>query len=90
MTTALPSDTTSGDVTIADFQEKFSTNNAQIDIFDRHRVTFDGKSHQLVQVAAYREGRLNDALGFDISGKLKRRPVKPAIQSRQAAKHSHA
>jgi len=52
-----------------------------LDVFDRHRVTFDGKSHQLVQVAVYREGRTDDALGFDRAGKLQHHPVKPVYEA---------
>ena len=74
-------DQLSRDAFIADVQEKFSTNNVQLDVFDRHRVTFDGKSHHLVQVAVYREGRTDDALGFDGTGKLQRRPVKPVYEA---------
>lgn len=67
---------------IAEIQKKFSTNRVHVDIFDRHRVTFDGKSHQLVQVAVYREGRPDDALGFDGTGSLHRHLVKPVHEHR--------
>jgi hypothetical protein len=65
----------------AEIQKKFSTNNVHVDVFDRHRVTFDGTSHQLVQVAVYREGRLDDALGFDGAGKLQRHLVRPVFEA---------
>ena len=66
---------------IAEIQKKFNTNNVQVDVFDRHRVTLDGKSHQLVQVAVYREGRPDDALGFDGTGTLQRHLVKPVHEA---------
>ena len=65
----------------AEIQKKFSTNNVHVDVFDRHRVTFDGTSHQLVQVAVYREGRPDDALGFDGAGKLQRHLVRPVFEA---------
>jgi hypothetical protein len=71
----------SRDAFIAEVQAKFSTNHVHVDVFDRHRVTFDGKSHQLVQVAVYREGRPDDALGFDGAGKLQRHLVKPVYEA---------
>ncbi len=71
----------SRDAFIAEIQKKFSTNHVHVDVFDRHRVTFDGKSHQLVQVAVYREGRSDDALGFDGAGKLQRHLVKPVYEA---------
>lgn len=71
----------SRDAFIAEVQAKFSTNHVHVDMFDRHRVTFDGKSHQLVQVAVYREGRPDDALGFDGAGKLQRHLVKPVYEA---------
>lgn len=66
---------------IAEIKKKFTTNQVHVDIFDRHRVTFDGKSHQLVQVAVYREGRPDDALGFDGTGTLQRHLVKPVHEA---------
>jgi hypothetical protein len=66
---------------IDEIQKKFSTIHVHVDIFDRHRVTFDGKSHQLVQVAVYREGRPDDALGFDGTGSLHRHLVKPVHEA---------
>lgn len=66
---------------IAEVQAKFSTSNVHVDVFDRHRVTFDGASHQLVQVAVYREGRPDDALGFDGAGNLRRHLVKPVYEA---------
>lgn len=71
----------SRDAFIAEIQKKFSTNHVHVDVFDRHRVTFDGKSHDLVQVAVYREGRSDDALGFDGAGKLQRHLVKPVYEA---------
>ena len=65
----------------AEIQKKFSTNNVHVDVFDRHRVIFDGTSHQLVQVAVYREGRPDDALGFDGAGKLQRHLVRPVFEA---------
>lgn len=65
----------------AEIQKKFNTSNVHVDVFDRHRVTFDGKTHQLVQVAVYREGRSDDALGFDGAGKLQRLLVKPVYEA---------
>ena len=66
---------------IAEIKKKFTTNQVHVDSFDRHRVTFDGKSHQLVQVAVYREGRPDDALGFDGTGTLQRHLVKPVHEA---------
>lgn len=64
----------------AEVQKKFETNHVHVDVFDRHRVTFDGKNHQLVQVAVYREGRAEDALGFDGTGVIHRHLVKPVYE----------
>lgn len=71
----------SRDAFIAEIRKKFSTNHVHVDVFDRHRVTFDGKSHQLVQVAVYREGRPDDALGFDGTGTLQHHLVKPVHEA---------
>ena len=65
----------------AAIRAKFGTDKVHVDVFDRHRVTFDGASHQLVQVAIYREGSPDDALGFDGNGKLHRRIVKPVYEA---------
>lgn len=64
----------------AEVQRKFETNHVHVDVFDRHRVTFDGKNHQLVQVAVYREGLAEDALGFDGAGVIHRHLVKPVYE----------
>lgn len=74
-------DRLSRDALIGEIQKKFSTNHVHVDVFDRHRVSFDGKSHQLVQVSVYREGRADDALGFDGAGKLQRHLVKPVYEA---------
>lgn len=71
----------SRDAFIAEIQNTFNTNHVHVDIFDRHRVTFDGTIHQLVQVAVYREGRPDDALGFDGAGTLQRHVVKPVHEA---------
>ncbi|MCA3559895.1 MAG: hypothetical protein IOC82_02560 [Aestuariivirga sp.] len=71
----------SRDAFTVEIQRKFSTNHVHVDVFDRNRVTFDGKSHQLVQVAVYREGRPDDTLGFDGAGKLQRHLVKPVYEA---------
>lgn len=71
----------SRDAFTAEIQKKFNTSNVHVDVFDRHRVAFDGASHQLVQVAVYREGRPDDALGFDGAGKLQRHLVKPVYEA---------
>ena len=73
-------DQVSREAFIAEIQKTFDTIHVHVDIFDRHRVTFDGKSHQLVQVAVYREGRPDDALGFD-GGTLQRHIVKPVHEA---------
>jgi hypothetical protein len=74
-------DQVSRDALTAEIQKKFNTSNVHVDVFDRYRVTLDGASHQLVQVAVYREGRPDDALGFDSAGKLQRHLVKPVYEA---------
>ena len=74
-------DQTSKDSFTAEIQKKFNTTRVHVDIFDRHRVTFDGNSHRLAQVAVYREGRADDALGFDGAGALKRQLIKPVYEA---------
>jgi len=71
----------SRDAFTAEIQKKFNTSNVHVDVFDRHRVTLDSGIHQLVQVAVYREGRPDDALGFDGAGKLQRHLVKPVYEA---------
>lgn len=74
-------DQASRDAFTAEIQKKFNTTRVHVDIFDRHRVTFDGTTHRLAQVAVYREGRADDALGFDGAGALKRQLIKPVYEA---------
>jgi hypothetical protein len=62
-------------------RNKFNTSRVHVDIFDRHRVASDGKTHQLAQVAVYREGPADDTLGFDGAGALKRKLIKPVYEA---------
>ena len=43
-------------------RQRFQSNNVHVDIFDRHRPTFEGKDCALVQVTVYREGLPDDFL----------------------------
>ena len=51
-------------------RERFSSNNVHVDIFERCRPTFDGEDCELVRIAVYREGLLDDFLAFDEGGAL--------------------
>ena len=64
-----------------EIRKKFSTTRVHVDIFDRHRVLLGSKPHKLAQVAVYREGRADDALGFDGAGALKRQLIKPVYEA---------
>ncbi len=64
----------------AAIRERFQSNNVHIDIFDRHRPTFDGAECALVQATIYREGRLDDFLEF-VNGTLDRRPRRPVFEA---------
>jgi hypothetical protein len=65
----------------AALRERFASNNIQIDIFGRYRPTFDGEDCELVQIAIYREGLLDDFLAFDDGGALVRRARRPVFEA---------
>ena len=65
----------------AALRERFASNNIHIDIFGRYRATFDGEDCQLVQIAIYREGLLDDFLAFDDGGALVRRARRPVFEA---------
>jgi len=62
-------------------RERFASNNIHIDIFGRYRPTFDGEDCELVQIAIYREGLLDDFLAFDDGGALVRRARRPVFEA---------
>lgn len=74
-------DQASKDAFTDEIRNKFNTSRVHVDIFDRHRVAFDGKIHQLAQVAVYREGRADDMMGFDVTGALNRQVIKPVYEA---------
>lgn len=61
-------------------RERFRSKNVYIDIFDRHRATFDGDDSELVQVTVYREGLPDDFLEFE-NGALVHRPRRPVFEA---------
>ncbi len=65
----------------AALRERFASHNIHIDIFGRYRPTFDGEDCQLVQIAIYREGLLDDFLAFDDGGVLVRRARRPVFEA---------
>lgn len=65
----------------AALRERFASNNIYIDIFGRYRATFDGEDCELVQIAIYREGLLDDVLAFDDGGALVRRARRPVFEA---------
>src|SRR5690606_2065422 len=65
----------------AALRERFASNNIHIDIFGRYRPTFDGEDCELVQIAIYREGLLDDFLAFDDAGTLVRRARRPVFEA---------
>jgi hypothetical protein len=64
----------------ADIQAHFHSPHVHIDVFDRHRPTFDGDARALVQATVYREGRPDDFLEF-VAGTLDRRPRRPVFEA---------
>jgi hypothetical protein len=62
-------------------RDRFASNNIHIDIFGRYRPTFDGEDCELVQIAIYREGLLDDFLAFDDAGTLVRRARRPVFEA---------
>ncbi len=62
-------------------REHFVSNHVHVDIFDRHRPTFEGDDSELVQVVVYREGLPDDTLAFDDHGSLVRRPQRPVFEA---------
>ncbi len=61
-------------------RERFASENIHVDIFDRHRPTFDGEDCELVQIAVYREGLPDDFLEFE-NGDLVRRARRPVFEA---------
>ena len=61
-------------------RERFKSNNVHVDIFDRHRATFEGADCALVQATVYREGRPDDFFEF-VNGALDRRPRRPVFEA---------
>lgn len=64
----------------ADIQAHFHSPHVHIDLFDRHRPTFEGDDRTLVQATVYREGRPDDFLEF-VAGTLDRRPRRPVFEA---------
>ena len=64
----------------AAIRDRFQSNNVHVDIFDRHRPTFEGADCELVQATVYREGRPDDFLEF-VNGALDRRPRRPVFEA---------
>lgn len=77
----LRQDEASIDAFKAALRERFASNNIHIDIFGRYRPTFDGEDCELVQIAIYREGLLDDFLAFDDAGTLVRRARRPVFEA---------
>jgi hypothetical protein len=61
-------------------RQRFQSANVHVDIFDRHRPTFEGEDSSLVQITVYREGLLDDFLEFE-NGDLVRRPRRPVFEA---------
>ena len=76
----LQRDAASVDAFKAAIRDRFQSNNVHVDIFDRHRPTFEGKNCALVQATVYREGRPDDFLEF-VNGTLDRRPRRPVFEA---------
>ena len=72
-------------VSVATFQqairERFVSNHVHVDIFNRHRPTWEGEDCELVQIVVYREGLPDDTLAFDEQGTLVRRPQRPVFEA---------
>jgi hypothetical protein len=77
---ALRRDAASVDAFKAAIRDRFQSNNVHVDIFDRHRPTFEGADCALVQATVYREGRPDDFLEF-VNGALDRRPRRPVFEA---------
>ena len=76
----LQRDAVSVDAFKAAIRDRFQSNNVHVDIFDRHRPTFEGADCALVQATVYREGRPDDFLEF-VNGALDRRPRRPVFEA---------
>ena len=76
----LKRDAASVDAFRAAIRDRFQSNNVHVDIFDRHRPTFEGADCALVQATVYREGRPDDFLEF-VNGALDRRPRRPVFEA---------
>ena len=61
-------------------RDRFHSSKVHVDIFDRHRPTFDDDASELVQATIYREGRPDDFLEF-VNGALDRRPRRPVYEA---------
>lgn len=59
-------------------REWFESGKVQVDVFDRHRPTFEGEDCAIVQVTVYREGRPDDFLEF-VDGALDRQARRPVF-----------
>lgn len=77
---ALRRDAAALDAFKADIRTHFHSPHVHIDIFDRHRPTFEGDDRALVQATVYREGRPDDFLEF-VEGALDRRPRRPVFEA---------
>lgn len=77
---ALRRDAVALDAFKADVQTHFHSPHVHIDLFDRHRPTFEGDDRALVQATVYREGRPDDFLEF-VEGTLDRRPRRPVFEA---------
>ena len=65
----------------AAIRERFSTQNVQVDVFERQRLSHDDEMAKLIQVAIYREGRPGAALRFSDAGNLTRHVDKPVYEA---------
>lgn len=65
---------------MAAVKERFESGNVQVDVFDRHRPTFEGEDCEIVQVTVYREGHPDDFLEF-VGGTLDRRVRRPVFEA---------
>ena len=77
----LQRDAASVDAFKAAIRDRFQSNNVHVDIFDRHRPTFEGADCALVQATVYREGRPDDFLEFVNGGWTVRRARRPVFEA---------
>ena len=76
----LKRDAVSIDAFKAAIRDRFQSNNVHVDIFDRHRATFEGADCVVAQATVYREGRPDDFFEF-VNGALDRRPRRPVFEA---------